>query len=1213
MRMSGLRKSLKKAAVSMLAAVLVFTSAYGIWLAETYAASGAEAHGADSTFAEWEDLIPAMLSSGSYEEGTVIAGVKTSANEALFKGKAHLQAEKLVDSAEEIMTVEAESLESVLADGNAARAPEGAETEGAPEGAGSEGMSENAGTEGAPESDGAEIKSGLRLNLADDDEDVRFVYIARKDMTTEELLRTLAEDPEVVFAEPNYIKEAADRSESEDDEDAGGEESDWIVDPAKEPADLTQLQWSSFEDAAFHAPNVSGDVSMKIPGFGPTGSDMEGGPVTVAVLDGAVDFNNPDLKDAAYTFSPEQQAALGCDVHGYNALHVSKDGKLTYWAGGDHGTHCAGIIGASWDGRGISGAASNVRLISIQILNEDGRTSLIDALRGFAFVKRANEEAGAGIRITSNSWGDIQSSLAINAAAAELGRTQDVLSVFAAGNDASDLQEIEYQPKTYYDNPYIIVVASMEYTGGISYFSNYGSKTVTLGAPGSCIMSTIGMDNGSYISDADPAPRFFEGFEAAGEPGVRITQLTKEGEEVPGAYTEVVTGKSVPGYAGRNVLKLHLDKSKAAETSGSYKRFLISMKFGDLAKLGVQKGDYFGFAATASDIMYVMGDGVVIKGETPVKTTLKDIYYAVSDSFEWILPCLRLPEADTFSDLELNVEIWLRGDADEIFFDSFGFGSQLAAYGIKSGTSMATPAVSGAAAILASRFRDASADELAKITASSVRESDALKGITVTGGVIDLTKSPSTWPLGEQDGGSGTSSQTGGEQGGNSDEQGGNSDEQGGAANRVLFEEDLPMDNSTGDPFVFDGRGDMETFGPLEAIGGKLYYLPAFTKIERQPAHKAMFCYDTAAQTWSRMADLPEWLSKTSSAVLGGMLYVKGETMLTPDDPEVPYIDDNSSVVCFSYDPETDEWSKTSTAGLTHPETLMSDGKKLLLAGGAFMQDDKETERGTIREYDPEKGAGKVLTVLNKARKYPQAEYSDGRIYLYDSNYYELEVVDTAKYSKGKVLKDALPEYKNALLSGGVYTEDAIELTLREGRLAAAPGGILLLGPNAEDGSADTYFMSTGGTKFAPLGKNMAGCKVNSIAATSDGDKVYALGFAWEESEKRIFRAAALEKPANPMTVTAKNKTYKAAALKKKARTYKALTVKKAKGAVKYKVTYKNKKSKKALTFYKKTGKIKVKKGTKKGTYKVTIKITASGTVDYKPAAMKKTIKVKVK
>ena len=57
----------------------------------------------------------------------------------------------------------------------------------------------------------------------------------------------------------------------------------------------------------------------------------------------------------------------------------------------------------------------------------------------------------------------------------------------------------------------------------------------------------------------------------------------------------------------------------------------------------------------------------------------------------------------------------------------------------------------------------------------------------------------------------------------------------------------------------------------------------------------------------------------------------------------------------------------------------------------------------------------------------------------------------------------------------------------------------------------------------------------------------------------------------------------------------------------------KNKKSKKAITFYKKTGKIKVKKGTKKGTYKVTIKITASGTVDYKPAAMKKTIKVKVK
>jgi hypothetical protein len=229
----------------------------------------------------------------------------------------------------------------------------------------------------------------------------------------------------------------------------------------------------------------------------------------------------------------------------------------------------------------------------------------------------------------------------------------------------------------------------------------------------------------------------------------------------------------------------------------------------------------------------------------------------------------------------------------------------------------------------------------------------------------------------------------------------------------------------------------------------------------------------------------------------------------------------------------------------------------------------------------------------------------------------EIKTADL-KYGIGKILKGALPEYLYNIPSG-VNTGEYVDTTLREGRLVAAPGGVLLLGPNAKDGSGDTYMMKTGETKFAPYGKSMANCKVNSIAAASDGAKVYAIGFAWEEPEKMIFRATALETPEptvkkkNPMTVTAKNKTYKASALKKKARTYKALTVKKAKGTVKYKVTYKNKKSKKALTFYKKTGKIKVKKGTKKGTYKVTVKVTAAGNSTYKPATKTKTITVKVK
>ena len=94
-----------------------------------------------------------------------------------------------------------------------------------------------------------------------------------------------------------------------------------------------------------------------------------------------------------------EQQLLGCDVIGYNARWDFEDGKLVYEDGADHGTHCAGIIGASWDGHGISGVASNVRLISIQIGCADGTTSLVNSLRGFEFVRRANEKTGANIRI----------------------------------------------------------------------------------------------------------------------------------------------------------------------------------------------------------------------------------------------------------------------------------------------------------------------------------------------------------------------------------------------------------------------------------------------------------------------------------------------------------------------------------------------------------------------------------------------------------------------------------------------------------------------------------------------------------------------------------------------------------------------------------------------------------------------------------------------
>lgn len=100
----------------------------------------------------------------------------------------------------------------------------------------------------------------------------------------------------------------------------------------------------------------------------------------------------------------------------------------------------------------------------------------------------------------------------------------------------------------------------------------------------------------------------------------------------------------------------------------------------------------------------------------------------------------------------------------------------------------------------------------------------------------------------------------------------------------------------------------------------------------------------------------------------------------------------------------------------------------------------------------------------------------------------------------------------------------------------------------------------------------------------------------------------------NPLKVTAKSKNYKRKQVNKKKQAYKALTVSGAQGAVSYTVKPVNKKSKKALSFNKNTGKITVKKKTKKGTYKMKITVSAAGNDNYfASGAITKTITVKVK
>ncbi len=103
-------------------------------------------------------------------------------------------------------------------------------------------------------------------------------------------------------------------------------------------------------------------------------------------------------------------------------------------------------------------------------------------------------------------------------------------------------------------------------------------------------------------------------------------------------------------------------------------------------------------------------------------------------------------------------------------------------------------------------------------------------------------------------------------------------------------------------------------------------------------------------------------------------------------------------------------------------------------------------------------------------------------------------------------------------------------------------------------------------------------------------------------------------KKANTLTVTSKNKTFKASKLVSKKASYKALTISKAKGSVKV-TKVRGKLSKKffnSITVTKK-GKLTLKKGDyKKGTYKLKLKVVAAGNSDYTAKTISKTVKITI-
>ncbi len=226
--------------------------------------------------------------------------------------------------------------------------------------------------------------------------------------------------------------------------------------------------------------------------------------VLVAVIDTGIDFNHPDLIDNLWTNEAEAKGTAGIDddnngvvddIHGYNA--ITNSGNASDDQG--HGSHCAGTIGAKGnDEKGIVGVAWDVELMAVKFLDANGSGTLEDAIKAIDYATRM------GAKVLSNSWGGGEFSQTLFDVI-DASNKAGTIFIAAAGNSASNNDQMPAYPASF-EVENILAVAAINNKGEMADFSNYGKRSVHLGAPGVNIYSSTGgaYDSWSGTSMATP-------------------------------------------------------------------------------------------------------------------------------------------------------------------------------------------------------------------------------------------------------------------------------------------------------------------------------------------------------------------------------------------------------------------------------------------------------------------------------------------------------------------------------------------------------------------------------------------------------------------------------------------------------------------------------------------------------------------------------------
>jgi subtilisin family serine protease len=214
--------------------------------------------------------------------------------------------------------------------------------------------------------------------------------------------------------------------------------------------------------------------------------------VIIAIVDTGVDINHEDLKGNLWV-NPDEIPGNGVDddrngyiddVNGYN--FPSRKGNPNHegtFKSYYHGTHVAGLAAAQM-GNGRGGSGSMGKHGKIMALNVFGKNPGASTHHIENAIRYAADNGASVINLSLGGSGKSASSQAAYAYAVKKG----VVIMAAASNDNKLLTTANMRTPASYGQMYpgMITVGSTDVKTGLrSYFSNYGTQFVEIGAPGS--------------------------------------------------------------------------------------------------------------------------------------------------------------------------------------------------------------------------------------------------------------------------------------------------------------------------------------------------------------------------------------------------------------------------------------------------------------------------------------------------------------------------------------------------------------------------------------------------------------------------------------------------------------------------------------------------------------------------------------------------------